>query len=132
MGRPKIVWSDKQYASLEYMALIHCTQKEMAGVMHVDEDTLNRLIKVRYDCSFSEFYERYSANGNMSLRRAQFKSAEAGNTSMQIWLGKQWLGQTDHQEIAISSHDDDTVREMEKYFEAKKATGVRPTVGKTD
>lgn len=101
MARPKIVWTDKQYASLEYMALIHCTQKEMAGVMHVDEDTLNRLIQERYECSFSEFYERYSANGNMSLRRSQFKSAENGNVSMQIWLGKQWLNQREVVEAQI-------------------------------
>lgn len=119
MARPKIVWDDKQYASLEYMALIHCTQKEMAGVMHVDEDTLNRLIKVRYKCSFSEFYEKYSANGNMSLRRAQFKSAENGNATMQIWLGRQWLGQTEHQEITLTSTDD-SIKEMEAYFADKQ------------
>ena len=108
MPRPKIVWSDKEYASIEYMATIHCTQKEIAGIMHVDEDTLNRLIRVRYKMSFSEFYERYSASGNMSLRRAQFKSAEAGNTSMQIWLGKQWLDQSDKLETRISNIDDKT------------------------
>lgn len=120
MARPKIVWDDKQYASLEYMALIHCTQKEMAGIMHVDEATLNRLIKVRYKMSFSEFYERYSANGNMSLRRAQFKSAESGNTSMQIWLGKQWLGQRDQQEVTVNRDDDETIRKMAEYFNQKE------------
>ena len=108
MPRPKIVWGDKEYASIEYMATIHCTQKEISGIMHVDEDTLNRLIRVRYKLSFSEFYERYSASGNMSLRRAQFKSAEAGNTSMQIWLGKQWLDQSDKLETRISNIDDKT------------------------
>lgn len=119
MGRPKIVWDDKQYASLEYMALIHCTQKEMAGVMHVDEDTLNRLIRTRYHLSFSEFFEKYSASGNMSLRRAQFKTAEAGNVSMQIWLGKQWLGQKEVQEITMLNNDD-SVKEMEDYFNSRK------------
>ena len=29
----------------------------------------------------------------------QWKSAEQGNVSMQIWLGKQMLGQSDKQEI---------------------------------
>jgi hypothetical protein len=32
------------------------------------------------------------------LRRTQFKSAEAGNVTMQIWLGKELLGQRDHTE----------------------------------
>ena len=125
MARPKIVWTDKEYASIEYMALIHCTQKEMSGVMGVDEDTLNRLIRVRYKMSFSEFFEKYSANGNMSLRRAQFKSAEAGNTSMQIWLGKQWLGQREVADIDLSLSTDETSREMERYFENKRAKDER-------
>jgi hypothetical protein len=29
----------------------------------------------------------------------QYTSAEAGNVTMQIWLGKQWLGQTDKNQI---------------------------------
>jgi hypothetical protein len=31
--------------------------------------------------------------------RAQWKSAMAGNTTMQIWLGKQLLGQRDRHEV---------------------------------
>jgi hypothetical protein len=30
------------------------------------------------------------------LRRMQFESANKGNVTMQIWLGKQYLGQSDH------------------------------------
>ena len=44
---------------------------------------------------FSDIYKKLSSTGKMSLRRQQFKSAENGNVTMQIWLGKQWLGQTD-------------------------------------
>ncbi len=96
-GRPKIEWTEEQYKSVEYMALIQCTQSEIANTMGVDEDTLNRLLKKRYKVrNFSEWFNKYSAGGKMSLRRLQFKSAERGNTSMLIWLGRQWLGQTDH------------------------------------
>jgi len=34
-------------------------------------------------------------NGKSSLRRIQWKSALGGNTTMQIWLGKQYLQQRD-------------------------------------
>ena len=37
---------------------------------------------------------------------------------MQIFLGKQWLGQKEQQEVSIT-HDDDTVREMNDYFKQK-------------
>ena len=102
MGRPKIVWTDKEYSSIEYMAIIHCTGEEMAGVMGVDYDTLNRLVKQRYGKTFSEWYKSASSNGNMSLRRLQWKSAEGGNVTMQIFLGKQWLGQKEQLDTNIS------------------------------
>ena len=34
-------------------------------------------------------------NGKISLRRSQLKLADSGNCTMNIWLGKQYLGQTD-------------------------------------
>ena len=40
--------------------------------------------------------ERGDAAGNTLLRRAQFMAAVVDkNPTMLIWLGKQWLGQTD-------------------------------------
>ena len=35
----------------------------------------------------------------MSLRRKQFETALAGNVTMMVWLGKQYLGQKDKTEI---------------------------------
>lgn len=102
MARPKIELDEKQWASLEYMAIIHCTGEEMAGVLGISYDTLERIVKTRHKKSFTEWYKEKSANGKMSLRRYQWKSAEAGNTTMQIFLGKQWLGQTEKTDDTIS------------------------------
>lgn len=99
-GRPKIEWADKEYRQVEAMCAYHCTAEEISGVMGVSEDTLSRLIKVRYKMGFSEFYKKHSASGKMSLRRSQFRLAEK-SAAMAIWLGKQHLGQRD--EIAVSS-----------------------------
>jgi hypothetical protein len=44
--------------------------------------------------SFTEYYKQKSSKGKMSLRRRQFQMAET-NPTMAIWLGKQYLGQTD-------------------------------------
>jgi hypothetical protein len=38
----------------------------------------------------------------MSLRRLQAKKAAEGNVTMLIWLGKQYLGQSDRQEQKIT------------------------------
>ena len=45
--------------------------------------------------TFADIYKRLSAPGNVSLRRKQFELAMNGNVTMNIWLGKQKLGQSD-------------------------------------
>ena len=56
----------------------------------------------------------------IASRRTQFRMAET-NCSMAIWLGKQYLGQKEQQEIAVSRNDDETIKEMERYFDNKKS-----------
>ena len=77
------------------MSMIHCTGEEIAGVLQMDYDTLNRNCKESKGMPISEYIKEHQANGKMSLRRAQWKAAEKGNPSMLIWLGKQWLEQKD-------------------------------------
>lgn len=85
MGRPKF---QIDYATVEKLANIQCTQKEIASFLGCDERTLQR------DEEFCHIYKKGMENGKMSLRRMQFKLAEK-NTSMAIFLGKQYLGQKD-------------------------------------
>jgi hypothetical protein len=37
--------------------------------------------------------------GKMSLRRHQWRALEEGNTTMLVWLGKQYLGQREKNEV---------------------------------
>ena len=39
--------------------------------------------------------QRGKAKGRLSIRRMQLKLLEAGNATMGVWLGKQYLGQRD-------------------------------------
>ena len=119
MGRPKKNLTQKDWDSVNYMCMIHCTGEEIAGVLGMDYDTLNRNSKDTHGVPISEYIKQHQSGGKMSLRRAQWKSAEGGNVSMQIWLGKQWLGQKEQQEITVQNVDD-SVREMEQYFERKR------------
>lgn len=85
-GRPK---KEIDYALVEKLAHIHCTQEEIAEVLGVHRSTLLR------NKRFCDIYKKGIQTGKISLRRMQWKTAESGNTGMQIWLGKQYLGQTD-------------------------------------
>ena len=93
-GRPsKLPDINKQ--QFEAMCQIQCTKDEMCAIFQIDEVTLTKWCKQTYGIGFSDIYKSKSSTGKMSLRRQQFKSAENGNVTMQIWLGKQYLGQTD-------------------------------------
>lgn len=99
VGRPKTEMTDKDFDRVCKLAEIQCTEEEIAHVMDMDEETLvARLIERGYK-NFSDFYKKHRSNGRASVRRMQWKSAEEGNVAMQIWLGKQILGQADKQVI---------------------------------
>ena len=85
MARPK---KEIDYNAVEKLASIQCTQEEIANFLDISVRTLQR------DEEFCRLYKKGQDNGKMSLRRYQFKLAEK-NTSMAIFLGKQYLGQRD-------------------------------------
>ena len=119
MSRKRKTFTEEQWASVKYMAMIHCTGEEIAGVMQLDYDTLNKNCKEKYGIPISEYIKQNNTNGKMSLRRAQWKAAENGNVTMMIWLGKQWLDQKDAHEVTLENHVDDTVRMMDEYFKSQ-------------
>lgn len=114
-GRPKIEINQEHF---EKLCGIQCTLEEIAGFFNCSEDTIENWCKRTYKKGFSDIYRQKRVGGKISLRRSQFRLAET-NPTMAIWLGKQYLGQTDKQEVAISRSDDDTIREMENYFADK-------------
>ena len=86
---------DKDWERLINMVRIQCTREEICNIFDMTEKTLNSRISERGEGNFSLLYKKYGDEGKASLRRMQWKSANGGNVSMQIFLGKQMLGQTD-------------------------------------
>lgn len=82
-----------------------CTLEEIAGFFDCSEDTIERWCKRDLGASFADSFKKYSAGGKMSLRRAQFKLAEK-NAAMAIFLGKNYLGQTDRIEQIVTEVED--------------------------
>lgn len=102
VGRPKIKLN---YTLAKELAEIHCTQQEIADVLNVSTKTLQR------DEEFCRLYKKGLMEAKQSLRRMQFKSANKGSVVMQIWLGKQYLGQSDKEQIETNNGSiDDLVR----------------------
>jgi hypothetical protein len=86
---------------VKFLAERHCTTREIAADVGITPQGLGMR---------KEFYPIYHAawlKGNISLRQAQFALAEAGNVTMQIWLGKNNLGQTDRLVVDSTLHGPD-------------------------
>ena len=73
---------------VEKLAKLWCSMQEIADWFGIPRETL------KYN--FSDLIAKGRAETKQALRRAQLKNALGGNTSMQIWLGKNILGQSDN------------------------------------
>lgn len=90
-GRPKVQYD---LAVVKTLAACCCTLDEMAAYLHISPRTIDRLMKNK-NGEFALTVAEGKAYGRATLRRKQFESALSGNTTMQIWLGKQILDQKD-------------------------------------
>lgn len=91
-GRPPKEIDKKQF---EKLCALQCTQAEFCCFFDCEDDTLNSWCKRTYGKSFSEVFKIKRGAGHISLRRSQWRLAET-NAAMAIFLGKQYLGQTDN------------------------------------
>jgi hypothetical protein len=115
MARPRKEIDREQF---EKLCSLQCTQVEMAAYFDCSEDTIERWCEAEYGAGFAEVFKLKRGIGKISLRRSQFRMAET-NPTMAIWLGKQYLGQTDKQDVQISTTSE-TIKEMDDYFAEQK------------
>jgi hypothetical protein len=100
-GRPRF---EIDYETVEKLSGLQCTQEEVASFLGCSVDTLTR------DEKFCGIYKDGLAKGRMSLRRHQWRALEDGNSTMLVWLGKQYLGQRDKNELTGADGRDFVVR----------------------
>ena len=70
------------------LATIHCSNKEIASIVGLHIDSLQR--------AFKDILAAGRENGKGKLRRKMWEQALNGNTTMLIWLSKNHLGMTDN------------------------------------
>lgn len=84
MARPKLEIDENL---VEKLAKVGCSNVSIAVQCECSVDTLTN--------RFSELLAKSRENLKTQLRIWQLDAARKGNVTMQIWLGKQLLGQTD-------------------------------------
>ena len=96
-GRPKKEINKDEF---EELCKIQCTEKEITAVFGCTDKTLTRWCKDTYGKGFYDVYREKREGGKASLRRAQWRLA-ATNSTMGIWLGKQYLDQHDERDLRL-------------------------------
>ena len=101
-GRPAKTLTEKNWEEIYKLVNIMATKSEIASFFNMSEDTFEKLIKERFGQSytFRKYKQDHQGEIKLKLRKAQLESAILQkNPIMQIFLGKNYLGQTDKQEV---------------------------------
>lgn len=94
---PKVVIDPVQLGKL---AELCCTLEEVAAYFRTTVVTVK--FRLKKD-PLKTIWESGLARGRISIRRAQFQAALAGDRTMLIWIGKQLLSQTDKVEQNVET-----------------------------
>lgn len=89
--------------AFENLCAIMCTKAEICTFFGVSNRTLSMWCKRIYDKNFTEIFKEKSVRGKISLRRAQLRLAQK-SAAMAIFLGKNYLGQSDGSATQMSAH----------------------------
>ena len=123
MGRTKILIDWKK---IDSMCQIQCLQEEIASVMGVSLDTIERRCLEEHKVTFAEYFKQKRKGGRASLRRSQWMMAQK-NPALAIFLGKNYLGQSDKMEQttkeALSTETEAQLIERLKSIETNLSTG---------
>jgi len=112
------------YTDIEAMGRLHSTITEIADYLarrysvHLPRKTFHDFLA--RDKEAMEAFERGKSEGKLSLRRLQMQKAEAGDTTMLIWCGKNILGQSDKVDTNHGVQPDNPLAE---FLEAARARG---------
>lgn len=95
MGKrgPKLTPID--WTQFNKLCEMQCTLREFASWFDCSEDTIERAVLREHKQKFADYYRQKAGRGKIALRRKQFEVAMSGDRVMLIWLGKQYLNQSD-------------------------------------
>jgi len=95
-GRPKV---EIDWDKVSGYLRAQCSSVGIAEILGISTDTLYLRCKKDNKIDYTVFSEQKKSEGKELLRAKQYSMAMNGNITMQIWLGKQYLGQRDKSEI---------------------------------
>lgn len=119
-GRPMYKITEDGIRLLEYLASLNATREEIYAAMGVNEVVLNNKLNKEI---FQETYNKGKQKYLLNIREAQSRLIRRDNASMAIFLGKNYLGQTDSSQIQITEKPPEDMDINELYALLKKKIG---------
>lgn len=112
-GRPK---ANIDWDKVGKLLNAQCNAVGIASVLGISTDTLYLRCQEDNKMEFTAFSELKKSEGKELLRAKQYQIAMTGDKTMLVWLGKQYLGQSDKTEVSASLNmTADTIKsEIEK------------------
>jgi hypothetical protein len=120
MPKPKTI----DLEQVRRMAACGCTDREIAFILGVSENLLRRKARQALDQGRAQLQK--------SLRRKQLEMARRGSVPMLIWLGKQYLGQRDRQDILQTQRTVEIVEQVVWPEDPQEASQNDPRQGSQD
>lgn len=117
MGRPAIEWTEEKVRLFQnLMGIPFVTEEAICDILNVSDSSLTRWLKKTYGVTFEELKKQKHEGMKLKLAGKQYELAMKGNPAMLVWLGKQWLKQTDKieqkQEINLNAMSDEQLEAM--------------------
>lgn len=97
-GRPKVIID---WEKVDAYLKAQCDSTAIASSLGISVDTLYIRCKSDNNMDFSAYCQEKKAEGRELLRAKQYQVAMSGDKTMLIWLGKQYLQQTDKADIQM-------------------------------
>ncbi len=111
-GRPEIAID---WTKVEELLIKGATGPQAAAAVGVHPETMyDRCVK-EYGVSFTDYSSEKRSKGDSALHAKQFETAMKGNSTMQIWLGKQRLGQKEPEtrtQTVLSIEQLDSIKQL--------------------
>ena len=109
---------DVDTSKVQSLASFGNTYPEIASVLGVSEDILQK--------RYSTFYLKGRQSLKQRLRKKQINVALKGNVVMLIWLGKQYLGQSDKNEMELIVDASEIAKKFAEMVSAAGAGSATP------
>jgi hypothetical protein len=136
IGRPQ---AEIDWKKVDQFLQAQCDGTSIAGILGIHPQTLYNKVVEKYAeqysiSNFTEYQKIKRAEGRELLRAKQFDTMMSGNVTMQIWLGKQLLGQKDQVETTLfvpqvkllppNAEDQKSIAESLEQLENETDTGI--------